>query len=496
MKLVSHFFKLSFLTLALVFVGCSDDDDSNPNPPMNESTIVETAIATADLSSLVAALQKADESADNDLVNALSGEGPFTVFAPTDDAFADLLGQLDGFSSLDDFSTTELQNLLATILEYHVVSDAAFSTDLSDGQSLTTLQGESLTVTLDGNNVFIGDATTTDAQVTSANIETSNGVVHIINKVLLPQAIIDGLGDTLLKPITDLAIGNENLQNLVAALTAANGDLPGVLRGDGPFTVLAPTDAAFEAFLDGQELGDIPVDVLTNVLLNHVIDGALFAADLTTAGAGYDNTKATNADGDNLSIYFDTSDGVVFNGGSSVVDGLADIKASNGVVHVVDQVIGLPTIVTFATSNVNFSTLVNALTELTPGTPFADILARTEGGNMDEINPDFTVFAPTNTAFSELEAIPEEDVLTQVLLHHVIGGSNVRSGDLTNPGDTTAPTLEGDDITITLPGTGENIANVTDGSGNTDAGIIAVDVQAVNGVIHVLNKVLLPDTTN
>ncbi len=158
-----------------------------------------------------------------------------------------------------------------------------------------------------------------------------------------------------------------------------------------------------------------------------------------------------------------------------------------------DAVIDIPTVVTFATADPNFSTLVSALTDLTPATDFAGILSRTEGGNMDGLDPDFTVFAPTNDAFDALASIPDEDVLTQVLLHHVVSG-NVRSGDLT---DGIMPaTLEGDMITINLPGTGDNIADVTDGSGNTGIGIIAVDVQAGNGVIHVLNQVMIPDTMN
>ena len=110
-------------------------------------------------------------------------------------------------------------------------------------------------------------------------------------------------------------------------------------------------------------------------------------------------------------------------------------------------------------------------------------------------------FAPTDAAFSDLlmalsvEMVSdiEEGLLTSVLNHHVVLG-NIRSGDLT---DGIAPeTLEGDNIVINLPGTGDNIADVTDGAGNDDIGIIIVDVQANNGVIHVLNKVMLPNTSN
>ncbi|PWL37534.1 adhesin [Flagellimonas aquimarina] len=625
MKALIKLSQFTLLMFALILTSCSDDDDGTI-VVVPSSNIVEAAVATADLSSLVSALQKADESADNDLVSALSGEGPFTVFAPTNAAFADLFAQLDGFDSLDDFNTQELQNLLATILTYHVIPGAAaLSSDLSDGQNLTTLQGGSLVISTQG-GVFIGDATNADAEVTKANVETTNGVVHIINKVLLPQPILDQLADIILVPITDLAIGNENLQSLVAALTAANGDLPTVLRGDGPFTVLAPSDDAFTAFLNGAELGDIPVDVLTNVLLNHVISGELMAADLIALGSGYANTLATGAGDENISIFFDTADGVVFNAASTVEtpnvkalngvvhivdavidipnivdhalanpaltslvgaltsggnttftdllsneeevftvfapvnaafdaftnpnsndindilsnhvvvgaaafssgltnsyvntaaeyatdenlslyintdDGvtlngvsnvaIADIVASNGVVHAVDAVIDLPTVVTFAAADPNFSTLVEALTTLTPSVDFVDVLSAQDGNGSDP----FTVFAPTNEAFAALAAIPAEADLIPILQHHVIGGANVRSGDLTPDGDTVTPaTLEGDTFTITLPGTDGNIANVTDGAGNTGIGIDAVDVQAVNGVIHVLDTVLLPDTTN
>nr|WP_293299594.1 fasciclin domain-containing protein [Allomuricauda sp.] len=623
MKALIRCIRLPLMILTLLFVSCSDDDNGMTPPEETTTTIVEAAQATAELSSLVSALQKADESANNDLVSALSGEGPFTVFAPTNAAFSDLLAQLDGFDSLDDFSSEQLQDLLAVILTYHVVSGtAAMSTDLSNGQTITTLQGSTLTVSTDG-GVFISDATSTAAQVTTADVETSNGVVHIIDKVLLPQAILDELADIILVPITDLAIGNENLENLVAALMAADGDLPNALRGDGPFTVLAPTDEAFETFLDGASLEDVPVEVLTQILLNHVIEGTLYSTDLTGLGSGYTTTLARGAQDANISIFFDTSDGVTFNGVSSVVtpdvkalngvvhvvdavidlpnivdhavanpnltsllaaltdggnttftdllsdeeeeftvfapvndafaaftnpnsndlnailsnhvivgasafssgltnsyvntaaefdtdenlslyintdDGvtlngvsnvaIADIVATNGVIHAVDAVIDLPTVVTFAVADPNFSTLVQALTELTPSTDFVSVLSAQDGAGDDP----FTVFAPTNDAFAALPAIPAEADLIPILQHHVVAGANVRSGDLTD--GIMATTLEGDAITINLPGTGDNIADVTDGSGNMGIGIDAVDVQAINGVIHVLDGVLVPDTSN
>ena len=284
--------------------------------------------------------------------------------------------------------------------------------------------------------------------------------------------------------IVEIALETPNLTSLVAALTAADGDLVTVLQGDGPFTVLAPTNDAFTAFLSANgfnTLEDVPTDVLTQILLNHVIMADVVANDLITSGAGYTNTLATGPNNNAMSLYFNTSDGVTFNGVSTVTQ--ADIEATNGTIHIVDAVIGIPTVVTFAVVDPSFSTLVTALTDLTPATDFVSTL---------EGEGPFTVFAPTNEAFSALPAIPEEEALTQVLLYHVVGG-NVTSSDLTNPGETTAETLQGDSITITLPGSEGNIANITDASGATDIGIVAVDVQAGNGVIHVLNKVMIPN---
>ncbi len=618
---------LSFLLLVTFVISCSDDDD----PIMMEEeivadlNIVEAAQATGSISSLVAALAKADESASNDLIGTLSDEaGTFTVLAPTNDAFADLLARLDGFDSLEDFNTEQLQDLLASILAYHVVSGASVTSgDLTEGQVITTVQGETLIVSLTGGASFT-DAAGESAVVTTADVATNNGTVHLIDKVLLPQAALDALSDVLLVSITDLAIATPTLSNLVAALVAADGDLPTVLAGEGPFTVFAPTDDAFATFLADNNFADlsaVPVDVLTQVLLNHVVSGTNLSTDLatgyvstlSTAGAGgnnlsmlvdlsngvtlngvsdvtaadnkaingvvhivdaviglpnivdhavansdltelvgalttggnttftdllsddttdftvfapvneaftaftnpnandintilsnhvivdaaafadglmnsYVSTAATNVDGDNLSLYINTDDGVSLNGTSNVA--AADIVATNGVIHAVDAVIDLPTVVTFAVADPNFSTLVTALTELTLATDFVAVLSTATGTDPAP----FTVFAPTNDAFAALAAIPEEGVLTQVLLHHVVAGANVRSGDLT---DGIAPaTLEGDMITINLPGTGDNIADITDGAGNTGIGVVVVDVQANNGVIHVVNQVMIPDTTN
>jgi uncharacterized surface protein with fasciclin (FAS1) repeats len=463
-------------SLSLFITSCSNDDDvaTQPTPTPQQDNIVEIALDSPELTSLVAALSRAD----GDLVNVLSGDGPFTVLAPTNAAFTTFLNA-NGFSSLEQVPTDVLSQIL---LNHVIMADVKANDLIAAGSgyasgSATGSEGLNISIFFDtANGVRFNDA----ASVSTADIEASNGTIHIINGVL-------GLPD-----VVDHAIANPAFTSLVTALGAADGDLVNVLLGDGPFTVLAPDNNAFETFLDGTPLGGVNTSVLSQILLNHVIVGSTITSDfLVDNGAGYTNSAATGAGGNAMSLYFNTSDGVKFNGISSVFQ--ADVVGTNGIIHAVDTVIDIPTVVTFAAADPNFSTLVEALTTLTPGTDFASVLSRTEGSNADGINPNFTVFAPTNDAFDALATIPGEVVLTQVLLHHVINESNVTSGMLNNPGDTTAPTLEGDNITITLPGSGDNIANVTDGSGVSDIGIIAVDVQAGNGVIHVINKVMIPN---
>ena len=152
--------------------------------------LVELAMDTDILSSLVGALVQADAG----LVDLLQTDGPFTVFAPTNAAFTALLDALgDNYNGLDDFDTPEEKALLAQILKYHVVAGAAaYSGDLSNGQMIETAQGESVTVNLTG-GVFVQDKTDVDATVGPFDIAASNGVVHVIDKVLLPQEAIDAL---------------------------------------------------------------------------------------------------------------------------------------------------------------------------------------------------------------------------------------------------------------------------------------------------------------
>ena len=283
--------------------------------------------------------------------------------------------------------------------------------------------------------------------------------------------------------IVDVAIDN-NLTSLVAAVRRANLDV--TLAGPGPYTVLAPSDAAFSAFLQANNfnsLTDVPVDLLRNILLNHVISGELMSTDLTT---GYANTNATSdASGTNISIYINTENGVSFNGISNV--GIANVEADNGVVHVVDAVIGLPSVVTFATADPNFSILVEALTRENDFT-YVETLSTPNG----TAPAPFTVFAPINDAFvdllAELQLNALSDVpkatLTSTLNTHVVAGANVLESNLS---DNMPVSTLGGGLTVNLTSNG---ATLTD-SNNRVSSIIATDVQANNGVIHAINKVVL-----
>lgn len=285
--------------------------------------------------------------------------------------------------------------------------------------------------------------------------------------------------------IVDIASGAENLSILVSALEKS--DLISTLSNQGPFTVLAPSNEAFNAFLIDNgfnSLDDVPVNVLTNILLNHVIGGRLASTDLTT---GYASTFAiSSASPASMSIFIDTSNGVTFNGVSSVTN--ANIEADNGIVHLVDAVIGLPSVVTFAVADPTFSTLVAALTRDDLTTDFVSVLSTATGTSPAP----FTVFAPTNDAFGSLLselgiaglADIDEPTLDAVLKNHVVAGANVFDTDLT------------DDMTVTTLG-GDVTANVTGGATLTDSSgrvsdIIATNIQANNGIIHAINKVILP----
>lgn len=274
------------------------------------------------------------------------------------------------------------------------------------------------------------------------------------------------------KNIVETAVSNDQFSILVEALTKAG--LASALEAPGPFTVFAPTNDAFNALfsqLGVTGISDLSAEVLTPILLNHVVSGSVKAADVTT---GYVSTLNNAAPGQNMVQVYAVKSGDVMVDGSKVI--IADVMASNGVIHAIDKVILPATVVNHAINNPNFSILVQAVVK---------------AGLVDALSAagPFTVFAPTNDAFNALFAdlgvsgIADlsADQLTPILLYHVVSG-NVRASQVTS-GD--VPTLkEGSAISITANGMGVML--------NGNANVVATDVQGINGVIHVIDRVILP----
>merc|ERR1711957_220808 len=270
--------------------------------------IVELAESVDSLSTLVAAVVAGD------LVATLSSPGPFTVFAPTNDAFNALPA-----GTLDSLMKPENKATLVDILTYHVVGAAALSTDLSDGQMIGTVEGKSVTVHI-GDGININDAT-----VVMADVMATNGVVHVVDGVLLPTAPANG--PTM--NIVELAQSVDTLSTLVAAVVA--GDLVTTLSSPGPFTVFAPTNVAFAALpaatLDAL-LKPENKATLVAILTYHVVGAVALYTDLS------DGQVIATVEGKSVTVHI--GDGIKINDATVV---MADVMATNGVVHVVDGVL-------------------------------------------------------------------------------------------------------------------------------------------------------------
>lgn len=293
-----------------------------------DADIVDTAIAAGDFNTLVTAVQLAG------LVEALKGEGPFTVFAPTDEAFAKLP------PDVLQTALNDPEGLLTQVLLYHVVPGKVMSSDLSDGLEVATLQGESVKFTLGD-----GVAMVNDANIIAADVEASNGVIHVIDSVILPPSVVAAAAEEMAEPaatptpkeeameemadIVDTAIAAGSFNTLVAAVQAAG--LVDALRGPGPFTVFAPTDDAFAKLPAGtlDALLSDPTGDLMQILLYHVVPGKVMAADLS------DGLEATTLQGS--AVVFRLGDGVAMVNDANLI--ATDIETSNGVIHVIDSVI-------------------------------------------------------------------------------------------------------------------------------------------------------------
>jgi uncharacterized surface protein with fasciclin (FAS1) repeats len=461
--------------------------------------IVGRAIGAGSFNTLVAAVKAAG------LVDALSGPGPLTVFAPTDAAFAKLPARTLN-ALLKDPAT------LGKILTYHVVSGKVMAADVVGLSSATSLQGESIAIKVEGGKVILNGNST----VTATDIGASNGVIHVIDTVILPPSLTapapavapvpadanvytvkpgDFLGriarnnvvtvadlkaannlqsDTifpgqkLVIPQVDIvgrAAGARTFNTLLAAAQAAG--LVDALKGPGPLTVFAPTDAAF-AKLGSRTISLLLAnpELLQKVLLYHVVSGKVMAADVVGL------SSATSLQGSSINIAV-SGGKVVLNGNSTVT--ATDIGATNGVIHVIDTVILPPLdVLDVATLNGNFTTLVAA------------VKAAGLEGALRGAGP-YTVFAPTDAAFRKLPAgtvealLKDPAALSNILLYHVVSGK-VMAADVV--GLTSATSLQGSSISIAVSGGKVRL--------NGNSTVTATDIGASNGVIHVIDTVILP----
>ncbi|PZR23358.1 MAG: adhesion lipoprotein, partial [Azospira oryzae] len=313
-QLVSFRWALAFSVLAsLVLLSCNDDDDA----PAPDKNIVQLAQANPELSTLVTALTRFP-----DLVTTLSGSGQLTVFAPTNTAFTNLLTTL-GLPSLEAIPDATLKS----VLQYHVITSGALNASQLTNGTITTASGQTIAV-----NVTSGVTLNGSTKVTTADVQATNGVVHVVDAVLVPSNFVAPPNKT----IVQLAQATPNLSVLVTALTKYP-DLVSTLSGNGTFTVFAPTNTAFTNLLAaiGQtSLDDIPESVLKSVLQYHVVSTAALQASQLTAG----NLNSVS----NEAIAVTVTGGVRINGTVNVTT--ADVSATNGVVHIVDAVLVPPSI--------------------------------------------------------------------------------------------------------------------------------------------------------
>jgi transforming growth factor-beta-induced protein len=467
------------LVLSLVLVACGTEQatptlapaptEAPAEEPMAEPTaepaeemapsIAEIAVADGRFTTLVAALDAAG------LVETLSGEGAFTVFAPTDEAFAALpAGTVEGLLA-------DPQGALTQVLLYHVVDGVVPAETVVTLESATTLQGEDVTIAVEGSDVILNGS----AKVIITDIEASNGIIHVIDAVILPPSMTEAEAE-MAPSITEIAVADGRFTTLVAALEAAG--LAETLGGEGEFTVFAPTDDAFAALPEGTVdtlLAD-PEGALTQILLYHVVDGMVPAETVVTLAS------AATLQGEEVTIKVE--DGVVYlNDVVQVI--ITDIEASNGIIHVIDGVLIPPSIMAAAGSSMSIAEIAVADGRFT-----TLVTALQEAGLVETLSGEgaFTVFAPTDEAFAALPGgtldsllADPQGALTDVLLYHVVDGIYAAEDVVALEALTT---LLGQDFTITV----EDGAVLLNGT----VRIIMTDIVASNGIIHVIDAVLVP----
>jgi transforming growth factor-beta-induced protein len=480
-----------FVVLSLVLAACSTAADPVSEPaeapaeaPVEEEaealaeakSIVDIAVEDGRFNTLVAAVQAAG------LAETLSGEGQFTVFAPTDDAFAALPeGTVESLLE-------EPEGALKDILLYHVAEGAVPAETVVTLESATTIQGEPVAIQVVDGEVILNDS----AKVIITDIEASNGIIHVIDAVILPPSMSEATaaaGEEMMeaKSIAEIATADGRFTTLLAALDAAG--LAETFAGQGAFTVLAPTDDAFAALPEGtvESLLADPQGALTDILTYHVVEGVVPAETVV----GLESAKTLQ--GEEVTIMVVDNE-VILNELNKVI--ATDIEASNGIIHVIDGVLMPPSIAQAAAEDdmvegemIEAKSIAEIAVE---DGRFTTLVAALEAAGLVETlagEGEFTVFAPTDDAFAALpegtvESLLEDPkgALTNVLLYHVVEGA-VMAEDVV--GLAAAPTLLGQDITVSVDGDGQVFLN-------DSVQVIITDIEASNGVVHVIDAVLIP----
>lgn len=453
---------LLVISSLLFLSACLDDDDDNPKQP---DTVVDAAIQAGNFTTLVTLLQNAE------LVTTLQDtDKKFTVFAPTDRAF-----ELLGADKLAELSDAANKSTLTNVLTYHVydgeVDEATAITKV--GEKLTMLNQDMVGVSSTGTRLLINTAT-----VTTANIKTGNGIIHVIDAVLMPPAEMNMPANN----IVETAIAAGNFTTLVSLLERTGLDNT-LANASTDYTVFAPTDAAFASIAPEtlEILAENP-SVLESILLQHVVVGKVDSVTAYTLN-GNDATTASSA---LIPVAInDSTDKITF-GGASV--SAADIYTSNGVIHVIDSVVvadvtipaNVDTVYDVALASDDFNTLVTAL-----DATGLDVV-------LDDVGADFTVFAPTDAAFALIgtdalnNLLANTDQLKDILLYHVISGTKVmQDGAITVAGSS--------DKNVTMANSEAVTLSVVDQMLYVNQSLVSTaNIMSDNAVIHAVDQVIMP----
>jgi transforming growth factor-beta-induced protein len=455
------------LIIFLSITGCQSDEDREDGGPEPAGNIFQLLQTTPGLDSIARYVQFYPE-----IVTQINSSGSLTFFAPSNTAFENLLNT-EGFPG--DIRRINA-DVIRGVLFYHLILGALKSEDLTPGKIINTLYpGESISINSDG-TLRTGSSTNPNIEITQKDIPATNGYIQVVEDVLIPPTLGSALTE-LTGTVAGTILLYGDFSILANALLKAdtvieNGQTPllNILR-DEEVTLLAPPDAVFKSL--GLEVGDRPGSQWRLIIQYHMIPGTIVSEELT-------QRSYTSMEGEDL---FNTN-GKFINGFSIAVPDAS--PAANGTMHVLSGLLR--------------PGMINGgdIGQVAAYQGFDSMVVAMQLAGLDVAlaapNGPYTVFTPPNEAFAaflssmgvmSLSEIPVSNLLA-ILSHHVTDGVHY-SSDFEN--DQNLNTLAGIDLTIQIDQEG---ISVTDGSG-TVSRLISVDLTALNGVIHVVDRILLPE---